>query len=128
VRNLLSGLCLSLALTSVAFAQGAPSRLTQLHDDLHLTPQQESAWNDYAAAVAPDPQAQARRRATQQMLPQLTTPRRIALIDAAMDQDLADFHRQGDATLAFYGRLTPAQQQVFDRDTSGPGGASPSGH
>lgn len=91
--------------------------LIRLHDDLHLTSGQESAWTDYLRAIAPDPQAQARHRATQELLPVVPTPRRIALIEATMTQDELDFRRQGEAVTAFYGKLTPEQQKVFDRDT-----------
>ena len=127
MRRLLSGLCLSLALASAAVAQSAPSRLTQLHDDLRLTARRRAPG---ATTRPPSPPTRRRRPAAASPSDAATADhaRRIALIDAAMDQDLADFHRQGDATLAFYGRLTPAQQQVFDRETAGPGGASPSGH
>ena len=59
------------------------------------------------------------------MLPQLTTPRRIALIDAAMERDVADFRRQGDAVTAFYGRLAPDQQAIFDRETLRTGADQP---
>jgi hypothetical protein len=51
------------------------------------------------------------------MLPLLPTPRRIALIEATMTQDDADFRRQGAAVNAFYAKLTPEQQRTFDRDT-----------
>ena len=113
-----SCLCLALALVApAAGAQQAPIRLTQLHDALRLSPEQEDAWRSYTAAVATSPQADARHRVTQQMLPKLATPRRIALLNAAMDQDLADMRRQGEAVLAFYGRLKPEQQAVFDRQT-----------
>jgi protein CpxP len=125
VRVLLSSLCLCLTLATAAAAQQTPVRLTQLHDALHLDGQQEEAWRSYTAAIAPSDQAQARRHATEQMLPKLTTPRRIALLDATMEQDLTDRRRQGDAVIAFYGRLTPAQQAVFDRQTlQSPTGAS----
>lgn len=117
---------LSLALATGALAQAAPVRLTQLHDALHLTAEQEDAWRAYEAAIAPSPEAEARRQAAQRMLPQLATPRRIALIDATMSQDLEEFRRQGQAVTAFYGRLTPDQQKVFDRETL-PAAQSPSG-
>lgn len=120
MRLLIPALCLGLAFASAAAAQEPPVRLSQLHDALHLTADQEGAWRAYEAAVAPPPGAQSRHEAAQRMLPQLTTPRRIALIDATMSQDLADFRRQGAAIDAFYGRLTPEQQAVFDRQTAPP--------
>ncbi len=112
------GFCLGLVLTSCASAQSPPERLTHLHDALHLTASQEQAWGAYTTAIAQDPQSAARRQATQRLLPQLSTPRRIALIDATMAQDMADFRHQGEAVTTFYNRLTPEQQVTFDRETS----------
>ena len=114
-------------MASGAVAQTPTEKLTQLHDALHLTAGQEPAWRDYTAALASDGQAAARRQATQRLLPQLPTPRRVALIDATMEQDLADLRRQGDATTAFYDKLTPDQQKVFDSQTL-PAGTDQSGH
>jgi hypothetical protein len=93
------------------------AKLIRLHEDLRLSANQEPAWHDYAAAVAPDPQTLARHRATTQLLPQVPTPRRIALIEATMAQDAVDFRRQGVAVNAFYGQLSAEQQRIFDRDT-----------
>jgi hypothetical protein len=98
-------------------AQAVSAELIRLHDDLHLTVAQEADWRDYTRAIAPDPQSEARHRATQEMLPLIPTPRRIALIQATMAQDEADFRRQGAAVIAFYGKLTPDQQRTFDRET-----------
>jgi hypothetical protein len=97
--------------------QAVSAELIRLHDDLRLTESQETAWRDYTAAIAPDPQTIARHRATSELLPLVPTPRRIALIEATMSQDAADFRRQGVAVTAFYGALTLEQQKTFDRDT-----------
>jgi hypothetical protein len=51
------------------------------------------------------------------MMTGLPTPRRIDLIEANMQADVEVMHRQGEATKAFYGALTPEQQKVFDRET-----------
>ena len=118
------GLCVAMAFA--ASAQNPPPRLAQLHDALHLAPMQDPAWRSYAAAVAPSPQMQARRNATGSLLPKLPTPRRIALIEATMSQDIADFHRQGVAVISFYNQLTPDQQAIFDRQTQA--ASSQSGH
>ncbi|HEX5262586.1 MAG TPA: Spy/CpxP family protein refolding chaperone, partial [Phenylobacterium sp.] len=89
----------------------------RLHDDLRLNDSQETAWRDYTIAMAPDPQTLARHRATTELLPLVPTPRRVALIEATMAQDAVDFRRQGAAVNAFYARLNPEQQRIFDRDT-----------
>jgi hypothetical protein len=98
-------------------AQAVNAELIRLHDDLRLSDSQEQAWKEYTAAIAPDPQTQARHRATQALLPLVPTPRRIALIEATMAEDTRDFERQGAAVKAFYGKLTADQQRTFDRDT-----------
>ena len=117
MRTFVSAMLLAVVLTGSAAAQDASPALGKLHDDLGLRPDQESAWRDYAAAVAPDPQADARRRATDELLPNIPTPRRIALIEASLAQDVADLRRQGQAVMAFYSRLTPDQQRTFDLET-----------
>ena len=118
----LIGLGILVASSFVACAAAAANEpvspeLIRLHDDLRLTPAQDPAWHDYVMAIAPDPQAEARHRATQELLPLVPTPRRIALLEATMQQDALDFRRQGEAVKAFYAKLTPEQQKVFDRDT-----------
>lgn len=123
MRTLVSALLLVVVLAGPAAAQDAPAGLGQLHDDLGLRPDQESAWRAYAAAVAPDPQADARRRATDELLPSIPTPRRIALIEASLAQDVADLRRQGQAVMAFYARLSPDQQRTFDVETLPSAGA-----
>jgi hypothetical protein len=116
----------SLILALVAgLALGAPAQaqttnLRALHDALHLTPDEEPAWNDYQAVASPSAQAQQRRHSAAQLFPGLTAPRRIDLVEAEMQQDLADLHRQGEALKRFYARLSPAQQRTFDAQTLPP--------
>jgi hypothetical protein len=118
LRTLLAGLALSLALAGAAVAQPASAPLSKLHDDLRLRPDQAPAWSQYARAMDDGGQMLARRRSAEEMLPQLATPRRLALMEATMSDELNDFRRQGDAIRLFYARLTPDQQRVFDRDTA----------
>jgi hypothetical protein len=110
------GLFTGLAFAAAAQAQQAPN-LNTLHDALHLKAGQESAWATYKASVAPSPQAQQRRRAAAMLFPTITAPRRIDLVQAEMQQDLADFHRQAEALKTFYATLSPEQQRVFDTQT-----------
>jgi hypothetical protein len=109
-------LCL-LASAAAAAPQAVNADLIRLHDDLHLSEAQDGAWQAYTTAIAPNPQAEARHRSTAEMLPLLPTPRRIALIQATMASDQADFARQGAAVTAFYGELSADQQRTFDEDT-----------
>lgn len=117
MRTLLTGLCLGMALSGTAMAQPASAMLSKLHDDLHLTPDQDGAWRQYVAGVDDGGQMQARRQAADVLLPQIPTPRRLALMEATLTQELADFRRQKEAIETFYARLTPDQQRTFDRDT-----------
>ncbi|HUO22553.1 MAG TPA: Spy/CpxP family protein refolding chaperone [Caulobacteraceae bacterium] len=120
------GLCLALLFGSSALAQQSSDLLGRLHDDLRLAPAQEEGWRQYQAAMGASAQAMARRQSTERLLPQLQTPRRLALLDAAMSQDLADFRRQSEAIRAFYASLTPLQQRTFDAETApGQGAETP---
>jgi protein CpxP len=118
----------SLAIAGGAFAQtggaqsdGAPQEdLSRLHDSLHLSAAQEAAWKAYAAAIAPDTTLAARRHAAGAMMSTLSTPRRIDLINAEMEADMASMRRQGEAVKAFYAQLSPDQQKVFDSVTYQP--------
>jgi hypothetical protein len=127
LRTLLPGLCLGLclALAGRALAQPLPPTLSKLHDDLRLTRDQEGDWTQYARAMDDGGQMLARRQAAERLLPQIPTPRRLALMEATMTQELADFHRQSEAIKTFYGRLTTDQQQTFDRDTLPQAGGNP---
>jgi hypothetical protein len=122
----------ALALTALLAAPGGawaqpqsgPPDMARLHEALKLTPAQEKAWATYERAIAPTGEAEARHRETDRMLPSLTTPRRIALVQATLAADEADFRRQAAAVNAFYAALTPAQQRVFDTETRPQGGSS----
>jgi hypothetical protein len=109
---------LMLAPAGAALAQASDA--AELHAALHLTLEQETAWRAYQQALEPDPVAQSRHQAAQVMMAGLQTPRRIDLIEANMQADLEVMHRQGEATKAFYGALTPEQRMTFDRETLPP--------
>jgi protein CpxP len=123
MRRLFVGLSLAIVVGSAAAAQQGSNALTRMHDDLKLTSAQEPAWQQYMAVMASGAQLQSRHMSMQRMLPQLQTPRRLALLEASMSQDLMDFRHQSEAIRAFYDALTPTQQQAFDHDTA-PGAGS----
>ncbi len=117
MRVLLSACCVWLVIATSASAQDAQA-IARLKRALHLTPQQTDAWQTYQTVTAPDPGVQAREVSAQRLIPQLTTPRRIALIEAVMADRLADFRRRSVGINVFYGQLTPDQQRIFDQETS----------
>jgi Spy/CpxP family protein refolding chaperone len=91
--------------------------LAGLHDALHLAPDQDPAWRDFAAASTPSPDQLARQRAAQAMMASLRSPQRVDLSISAAEADLQTLRERGAALKAFYAVLTPAQQAVFDRRT-----------
>jgi hypothetical protein len=119
-RTISMNIALVAGLALAGAAQAQTTNLKALHDALHLTADQEPAWNDYKATATASPQAQQRRRSAAQLFPTLTAPRRMDLVEAAMQQDLAELHRQGEALKSFYARLSPAQQRTFDAQTLPP--------
>jgi hypothetical protein len=119
--KLLSVVALSFALVgSGAGAAHAQPGAGRLHDALNLSPQQEQAWRAYQGAIAQDPQQRARTEQAQMLMPTLPTPRRLALIRAQMQSDMAVFELNSQAVLAFYAALGPEQQRIFDRETAQP--------
>jgi hypothetical protein len=110
--------CLCLAICVPAAAQAPQANLARLEQALQLSPQQKNAWQTYVSATAPSPQEQAREASARKLLPQLPTPRRIALIQAVMEDRLADFRRRSAGIETFYEQLTPNQQRIFDQETS----------
>ena len=114
--GVLAAAALSAAATG-ALAQQQQPDFTALHDALHLTAAQESAWAAYKAATIPSQGAQSRRQAAMQMFPTIPAPRRIDLVEAEMQEDLTDLHRQGVALKTFYSVLDTQQQRIFDTQT-----------
>lgn len=108
----------SLVLLAGGAAQAQP--VSQLHDALKLNRSQEDAWRTFQASAANSDARRTRAEQTEAMLPRLPTPRRLAMIHAEMQADLADFDRSAQAVSAFYSVLTPDQQRIFDEQTGGP--------
>jgi hypothetical protein len=117
-----TGLLALVGLSGAAGAAAAPpggqgGGLDSLYDSLRLRPDQEGAWRAYVAAVTPSQSAENRRRAAAMLASTLDTPRRVDLINAEMEADLAELRRQGDAVKSFYGALDADQKRTFDRLT-----------
>lgn len=118
MRGLFSVCCVWLVIATSAAAQVPQAQLARLETALRLTPQQMDAWRAYQSATEPNAQEQAREASAQRMLPQLPTPRRIALMQAVLEDRLADFRRRSTGVETFYGQLTSDQQRIFDQETS----------
>lgn len=97
--------------------------LRLLHDALGIRPDQEGAWQAFAAAMAAQPGADEhhgwrdeRREGHEGMedAHRLTTPERLDRMQAHMAEHMAAFQRHAAAVKALYAALTPAQQRTFD--------------
>ncbi len=108
--------------TASAQAQMPPQnpQLQQLHDALHLTPDQDASWQTYVRSTAIDPAEMAARRDAAQRMARLSAPERVDLSIQMMKDDLATMERRGEALKNFYASLTPEQKAVFDRETMRP--------
>lgn len=123
----------ALAAVGVAHAQPAPmaqgggapgqgggeAQLQQLHDALQLTPREEQAWQGYQVARRPSPDQMQQMHALGQMqLGAMSAPQRLDIINQGLMLQLSVFHRNAEATRAFYATLTPSQQKTFDQVTA----------
>ena len=96
------------------YGQPDPARqIESLHRALNLTPDQEGAWRAYRSAADAPNTVQQRRNAAAAMFAQIDAPHRM---------DLVDLQHQAQALKAFYARLSPQQQRIFDAKTLPPAG------
>jgi hypothetical protein len=106
-----------------ALAAHNQKRLKALHDVLQIRPDQEGAFQAYAAAMSPPPHAggwkddgPGQGRAGQ-MAP-MTTPQRLDRMAQMMDERenhrRAAFEKRSAATKALYAALNPEQRRTMD--------------
>ncbi len=92
-------------------------RLAALKVRLGLAPQQEGAWETFAAAMQPTHDALSRRAAMRaDRNDTLTTPERIDRMRARRSERDAAMDQRFDATKAFYAQLSAEQQKTFDEN------------
>ena len=107
-----------------AIAQSPPGPdFSRLHDALGLRPEQERAWQSFQNAMQAGSQDMEGRRQAYENMDRLHAPERIDLAVQMMRTDLQQLERRADAMKAFYATLSPAQKQMFDRETLPPAGA-----
>jgi periplasmic protein CpxP/Spy len=95
--------------------------MTDLHTVLRIRPDQEEAFQLFAASMHPPD----RGPPEMEDLEHLTTPELIDRLNARHAAHDADQRRRGQAVKRFYAALSPEQRQVFDalhRLTMGHGG------
>jgi protein CpxP len=89
-------------------------RMEGLKRILQIAPQQEGAFNAWAAAMRPSPAAMQQRQQMHADMARMTTPERIDRMRQMRAQRAAEMDRRAEATKAFYAQLTPPQQKAFD--------------
>jgi hypothetical protein len=94
-------------------AQRRAEHMADLKTALALTPQQESAWNQFQAAMQPP--AKTRQPGERDEWAKLTTPERIDRMEQRMAERQQHFKQMGEAVKTFYAQLTPQQQKIFDQ-------------
>lgn len=90
-------------------------RQADLKQKLQLTPAQESAWNDYTAAMKPPANLMRPQRGE---FAKLTTPERIDRMRALRAARAAEMDKRANATVSFYAALSPDQKKIFDAETT----------
>ncbi len=95
----------------------AAKRADALKAQLKLSPEQEPAWNTFAAAMKPDAKAMPQRPSREE-LDKLTTPERIDKMRALHDQHHKDMQaamdKRDQAIKTFYATLSAEQKKTFD--------------
>lgn len=89
-------------------------RVADLKAKLKLTPEQENAWKDYAAAMKPPAQPPLPNRGE---IDKLSTPERLDKMRELRKQREAEFDKRDAATRTFYGTLSAEQKKIFDDNT-----------
>ncbi|AOZ50986.1 Spy/CpxP family protein refolding chaperone [Chromobacterium vaccinii] len=79
--------------------------LQALHDKLKIQPQQEAAWQTFAASMKPE------KMEKPAMDDKATAPEKM---ESMMQRQQARMQQRLDALKAFYAQLTPEQQKTMD--------------
>jgi hypothetical protein len=87
--------------------------LRLLHDALSIRPDQEGAWQTFAAAMTPQPGEPRAEGEAGEHVP-LTTPERLDRMQARMARRMEVFQRHAAAVRTLYAALSPAQRRTFD--------------
>ncbi len=95
-------------------------RIKALHEALNIRPDQEAAFDAFAAAMHPDAHDDWRKHdeLDRSALQSMTTPQRLDHMAQMMDERSAhmreEFQRKASATKALYAALSPDQRRTMD--------------
>ena len=103
-----------------SMAKRIEKRQAALKIKLHLTAEQEAAWNTFVQGTKP-PAKPMMQRMDRDELAKLSTPERLEKINAAHEANIkameTHMKQRSDATREFYSHLSVEQQKVFDAET-----------
>jgi Spy/CpxP family protein refolding chaperone len=88
-------------------------RVAKLHDELKITPAQESAWNAFVASMKPAHRADG-QRGDRAAWANLSAPERAQKMIERQKQRTAFMEQRLGALNSFYSVLSPEQKKVFD--------------
>ena len=89
-------------------------RMESLKRILQISPAQDGAWNNWVAAMRPDPRSMEQRHRMREEFSRLSTSVRLVRLCVLRSLCFVLLVRRADATTAFYAQLTPPQQKAFD--------------
>jgi len=112
------------------------ARIAALHQALNIKPDQEQAFNAFAASMRPPERGQksSSTRPSREALAAMTTPQRLdamgQMMDARISQMRERFQARATATKTLYAALSPDQRRTLDAlpDLMGRGGMGRSPH
>jgi protein CpxP len=93
-------------------------RAAKLHDDLGITPGQESAWRSFVASMMPSANEQPAQQFDGAAWTGLSAPQRMQKMIDLQKQHTARMEQQLSALNSFYSVLTPQQKQIFDAESA----------
>jgi hypothetical protein len=80
---------------------------------LKLRPDQEAAFTAFQASMTPPPRDE-RKTHDRAAMETMSTPQKLDMMLARMDEHMARMRKHVEATKAFYAALSPDQQRTFD--------------
>jgi Spy/CpxP family protein refolding chaperone len=89
-------------------------RAADLKSKLKLSPEQDTAWKTYMAAMKPPADLKRPQRGEME---KLSTPERLDKMRELRKQRDAEMDKHDEATRTFYATLTAEQKAVFDANT-----------
>jgi Spy/CpxP family protein refolding chaperone len=88
-------------------------RVAKLHDELKITPAQESAWNAFVASMKPAQRAD-QQHGDRAAMANLSAPERAQKMIERQKARTAHMEQRLAALNSFYSVLSPDQKKVFD--------------